>query len=473
MRTTRQSILPYRIEVTESNDGLTSHAGLPLVAETMRALGLEQATREHLNLQQRNSGLTDYQKVESIVLLMAAGGDCYQDMTVLLADEGLQRLLGYRLPSPDSVRAFVNAFHDERAIEHAKAARPRGAVAYIPEDSEPLVALAWINVALCHAVAAQGKSVCATLDHDATIQESHKQQAMPHYKGGVGYQPVAVYWAEQDLVITDEYRDGNVPAGMSNLPLIRRSFQSLPSSMTKLFFRADSACYEQSVLRWLADEHRVDGPQGPIGFTISADMTTELHQLCTEVPDDQWQLVDERADETVCCAQVEFAPGTWPKHAEPLRYVAVRIKKRQGLLFASGYEQKFLAVVSNRNDMTAEQLLRWHWQKAGTIEHIHDVTKNELGAAPPSKYFGANAAWYRLSLLTYNVLSAMKSLALPSKLSAARPKKLRFALFNLAGKIASHAGDLVLRIGAAAERLVELIDARTRLASLLLLPAAI
>jgi len=168
-----------------------------------------------LYLQQRNSGLTDYQKVESIVLLMAAGGDCYQDMAVLLADEGLQRLLGYRLPSPDSVRAFVNAFHDERVIEQAMAARPRGTVAYIPEDSEPLVALASINVALCHAVAAQGKSVCATLDHDATIQESHKKQAMPHYKGGVGYQPVAVYWAEQDLVIADEYRDGNVPAGMN------------------------------------------------------------------------------------------------------------------------------------------------------------------------------------------------------------------------------------------------------------------
>jgi hypothetical protein len=108
----------------------------------------------------------------------------------------------------------------------------------------------------------------------------------------------------------------------------------------------------------------------------------------------------------------------------------VRIKKRQGLLFASGCEQKFLAVVSNRRRLPAQQLLRWHWQKAGTIEHIHDVTKNELGAAAPSKFFGANAAWYRLSLLTYNVLSAMKSLALPSKLSAARPKKLRFALFT-------------------------------------------
>ena len=163
----------------------------------------------------------------------------------------------------------------------------------IPAESEQLIALATINIALCHAVAAQGNSKTATLDHDATIQESHKQQAMPHYKGGVGYQPVAMYWAEQDLVIADEYRDGNVPAGMDNLPLIRRSFQSLPASVTKLFFRADSACYEHGVLRWLADDARHDGPSGRIGFTISADMTTELHHACAMVPEQQWQLVDD------------------------------------------------------------------------------------------------------------------------------------------------------------------------------------
>jgi hypothetical protein len=75
----------------------------------------------------------------------------------------------------------------------------------------------------------------------------------------------------------------------------------------------------------------------------------------------------------------------------------------------------------------------------------------------------ANAAWYRLSLLTYNVLSVMKSLALPAPLSAARPKRLRFALFSLAGRLITHAGQLVLRISAEAERLVGLVAARTRL----------
>ena len=136
-------------------------------------------------------------------------------------------------------------------------------------------------------------------------------------------------------------------------------------------------------------------------------------------------------------------------------------------LFATGLATKYLAVVSNRAGEVAA-LIRWHWQKAGTIELVHDVTKNELGAAvppcPPPADLGANAAWYRLSLLTYNVLSALKSLALPASLSAARPKRLRFAVFTLAGRLVSHAGRLWVRVSAEAERLAGLIAACARLA---------
>lgn len=260
MRTRQQGILPYRIEVVRNRDGLTSHAGLPLVSETMRALGLEKVVIDQLHLQQRNGGLTDYQKLESVVLLMAAGGDCTDDMRVLQADEGLQRLLGYALPSPDSVRAFCNAFHDEAIVEQARARRARGAIAFVPDDSELLQALGCVNVALCHALAEQGSCRRATLDHDATIIESHKQAALPHYKGGRGFQPSAIYWAEQDVVIADEYRDGNVPAGMDNLRLIQRGFSCLPQNISQYFFRADSACYDQRVLEWLVDEPNCTSP---------------------------------------------------------------------------------------------------------------------------------------------------------------------------------------------------------------------
>ena len=56
---------------------------------------------------------------------------------------------------------------------------------------------------------------------------------------------------------------------------------------------------------------------------------------------------------------------------------------------------------SKSREGKGDQLIRWHRQKAGTIEHRHDETKNGLGAGVlPGAEFGANAAWYRLSMLT-------------------------------------------------------------------------
>jgi hypothetical protein len=459
-------LLPYVVEVGGRADTLTGRAGLPLVVETLRALGLERVIEAEVRVRQRASGYPEVAKVEALVLLLAAGGDCLDDIAVLQADAGLGRLLGRALPSADTLRHFLYAFHDPALIEAAQAERAPTEVADIPEENAALQGLGRVNVALVRRVAAQGKGTRATLDHDATIQESHKREAQVHYEGGRGYQPAAIYWAEQDLVVADEYRDGNVPAAMDNLRLIQRGFASLPATVTEYFFRADSACYDARVLKWLANPRRPGGPAGPIGFTISADMTEPLHALCVAVPEAEWALVEERGDETVMGAEVEFTPGDWPKEAWPLRYLVLRIRKKQGRLFAAGYDTKYLAVVTNRKGALAE-LVRWHWQKAGTIELVHDVTKNELGAAvPPCGRFGANAAWYRLSLLTYNVLSALKSLALPASLSAARPKRLRFAVFTLAGRLLTHAGRLVLRISAEAERLAGLVVARTRLGAL-------
>jgi hypothetical protein len=465
-----QGILPFDIEVTGNDEGVTARAGLPLVLETMRALGVDKAIEGNLKLSKRDAGYGETAKVEALVLLMAAGGDCLDDIAVLKADAGLGRLLGRELPSADVLRRFLYAFHDPRLIEAAEQARAPGAVAYIPKESGPLEGLGRVNVALVQALSAQGKLARATLDHDASVVESHKAEARAHYKGGRGYQPAVMYWAEQDVVVGDEFRDGNVPAGMSNLPLIQRGFVSLPASVRERYFRADSACYEEQVLKWLADEQRSGGPAGFIGFSISADMSAELKAACAAVPDHEWKPIEERTGESVYAAEVEFAPGNWSKNAAPLRYVAVKFVGKQ--LELDGKPQvKHLAVVSNRREMSAEELLRWHWEKAGTIEHVHDVVKNELGGGVmPCGRFGSNAAWFRLALLTYNVLSAMKSLALPPSMSSARPKRLRFLVLNLAARVSTHAGRLLARIGQAVERVAQLVAARLRLGRML--PAA-
>ena len=109
-------------------------------------------------------------------------------------------------------------------------------------------------------------------------------------------------------------------------------------------------------------------------------------------------------------------------------------------MFAEQGGIKYLGIVSNDFGEDAIALVRWHYRKAGCIEVVHDVVKNELGGGVlPCATFGANAAWFRLCLVTYNLLSAMKVLDLPPPFEDARPKRLRFAVFNLPGRLVSHA----------------------------------
>ncbi len=98
-------------------------------------------------------------------------------------------------------------------------------------------------------------------------------------------------------------------------------------------------------------------------------------------------------------------------------------------------------------------LIQWQRGKAGTVEHVHHNLVNELGAGVyPSSKHGANAAWLRLQVITYNMLQLLKAVALPPEYANARPKRLRFAIFTHIGQVVRHAGSLLMRIG---KRLLE------------------
>ena len=82
----------------------------------------------------------------------------------------------------------------------------------------------------------------------------------------------------------------------------------------------------------------------------------------------------------------------------------------------------YWAVVTNL-PWRGKKVLEWHREKAGTIEHFHHVAKNELGLGIlPCGRFGADAAWARLNVLAFNLLSFLKRTALPPSLKRARPK---------------------------------------------------
>lgn len=168
----------------------------------------------------------------------------------------------------------------------------------------------------------------------------------------------------------------------------------------------DSACHESRLVNWLRDEKREGWPQGEICLANSARMSEGLRAAVLAVPAEAWQTNGEDAEVIRECAEVAYVPSekTEKKDQQPLRYVGMRLRRRQGKLFADGSTTKHYAVVSNIWKWSAPRLLEWHREKTSTIEMVHEVIKSELAAGVlPCGRFGANAAWLRLAVLTHNI----------------------------------------------------------------------
>ena len=180
-------------------------------------------------------------------------------------------------------------------------------------------------------------------------------------------------WAEMNVVLADEFRDGNVPAMMDPLTVAKQAFAALPETVGTYYYRGDSACHESDLINWLRDEDRAEGPKGLIGFAISARLSEALHKAVEQVPEPTWEPYGKSHSEEIReCAEVSFVPGEKSEHkdTQPLRYIAIRIRQRQGNLFADGGKVKHFAVVTTLWDWKASRLIEWHREKAGTIERM-------------------------------------------------------------------------------------------------------
>lgn len=75
----------------------------------------------------------------------------------------------------------------------------------------------------------------------------------------------------------------------------------------------------------------------------------------------------------------------------------------------------------------------------------------------PCSRFGADAAWARLNVIAYNLLSVLK--------------RLRYEIIQLADVVIRHAGQMIVKLGSAAKRIATLFEARYQLVGLALAPS--
>lgn len=102
---------------------------------------------------------------------------------------------------------------------------------------------------------------------------------------------------------------------------------------------------------------------------------------------------------------------------------------------------------------TAHEVLPWHNQR-GQAENFNKELKTGLGMDQlPCGDAGANAVFFRIGVLAYNLFIGFKRLACPAAWATQTIATVRWKLVQVAGRIVRHAGRVVLRLVLEAEAL--------------------
>jgi hypothetical protein len=475
-----QTVLPFQYEVEKRDGGMTALAGLPAYLEFAQVMGLGRMISGKVKARQSDQGWTDEQMVMSLVLLNVAGGDCVDDLRVLEGDEGLCRVLKEvedwgrtgcekrvlrrrwrkkrmrTMPSPTAMREYLELFHDEGQeklrVPHA---------AFIPAAKKLLDGLVRANADFVAGVQRRIPEKTATLDMDATIVETHKKEALYCYKKHKAYQPLNIYWAEQRLVVLSEFRDGNVSANFDLLRAFQHALELVPMGVEKVYLRSDAAGYQGDLLKYCAEAK--SKRFGVIEFAVGVDVTAEFKKAVREVAEAHWRpLPREIGGRVQEYAEVCFVTRLvgHKKHGPAYRYLAIREPLEQLTLPGmdgqlsfpfqtmdwGSVKYKVTGVVTNR-DIPGDEVIRWYRERCGKSEEAHSIMKEDLaGGKLPSGLFGANAAWWQIMILAFNLNSAMKRLVLGGSWVNRRMKAIRFWLINVPGRVLRHARSLIVRL---------------------------
>jgi hypothetical protein len=504
-----QGVLPYQFDQETGKTTLTGLGGLPIYLDLAHIVGLRDSIARHLGQPGSSQGWSVEQLLTTLILLNLSGGECVEDLAKLEGDDGFALILhrtetfgmpraerrarerrwrkstDRKVPSISALRRFLVSFHDVKEEGSREAGR-----AFIPSPSESLKGLSKINRDCLSFLQRYHPESVATLDMDATLIETQKKEALYCYKKFRAYQPLNVWWAEQQVVVHSEFRDGNVPAGFEQLRILQESLACLPEGVEKVAMRSDTAGYQWDLLRYCAEGK--DERFGVIDFAVSADVTSAFRTAVYDVAEEAWQpLLRRRGDRLVETgqewAEVCFVPSASARKKDGPTYRFLAIREPLAQLELEGMESdqadlpfpvidyqdqghsrrfKLFGVVTNL-DRVGDEVIWWLRERCGKSEEAHAVMKDDLaGGCLPSKYFGANAAWWGAMILSLNLNSLMKQLVLGADWVTKRMKAIRYWIINVPGRVVHHARRLTLRLGSNHPSTQILLEARRTLAAM-------
>lgn len=427
MKRLPQLILPIKME--KSSERLTSLGGLVVLEELARAMGIWEGVDGELEGPQSGRGYRPSDFVQALVWMLHSGGRRLEDLRELRAEhEVLQELGLQQVPDAGTVGDWLRK-QGERGVAGIDRVNRQLIRGCLEQEAEEII-----------------------LDVDATQIEADKQEAQWTYHKVKGYMPLLGY--VNGICVGQQFRPGNVSPGTGILEFAQSCEAALPKGK-RIYFRSDSAAYQAEVINHYSEGER--------SFSITADLDTAVKREIENLPETAWKPY-QTAEGITTDRQIGETVHSMNQTKQAFRLVVLRWPNPQPDLFEAG-RYCYHAVASNRGEPASEVI--WKHNQRGNSENWHKELK--IGFAMeqmPCGEFHANALYFAIGVLAYNLAQLLKRRVLPECYRRVTVATLRWKLYRLAGKLVRHAREWILQMNADTEKWLLLQSARQRCAAL-------
>lgn len=409
-----------RVEVSTKGPELTSRAGTAVLGGLCDTLGLTQGLTTALRCHSRKVRHEPGRVVRDLAVLLADGGDCLGDLGAL---RDQQVLFG-------PVASDATAYRCVERLGAKQLAAVRAARA----------------VARKRAWGLGGAPRRIVLDLDATLLTAHseKQGAAGTYKGGFGFHPLLCFEATTGEALAGILRPGNAGANtaVDHVAVLKRALAQLPEGTLNrgTLVRCDSAGATHDFLE-AVDAHG-------LSFSVGYDLTERVRAACLAVPESAWlPALDSEGGERegAWVAELDVDLSAWPQGT---RALCRRERPHPGaqLTFSDADGHRFQVTLTNQQGKRIARLEQVHRRRAAIEDAIRCAKASGLRNLPFRAY-AMNAAWLELVLMGCDLLAWTRRLLLAgTRLASCEPKRLRYRLLHVAGRIVRHARGVRLRL---------------------------
>ncbi len=425
-----QTILNFKLEST--NEKLTPRTGVAILGEYLKGMNFKELCNANLPKAKRNNGYTAFEFIYPLILMLHSGGRFLDDIREIKVDEALKTLLKIKnIPTANAFSKYLRKY----GINGEDGMRK-------------------INKKYLRHFLKSIKNEELILDIDATFIEAHKNTAKWSYKDAPGYMPMVGH-INGGYVIDVDSREGNEAPASKNLKFIKQCELQLPIGVKFDRFRADSASYQADIFNHCEEKN--------ILFSVTAKKNQSMFNSIKNIKDEEWQTFSKREKvaefiHTMQDTNSAFRMIVIKKDITPIlptlqEYISDEVMMQH-------QDEIYYCIATNDNDLTQKEIIKLHRQRGETSENKIKELKNGFNMSYlPSSNLEANAFYFHIGILAYNLFLLFKEI-LDSNLQKHTVKTIRYKLYNIAGKVISHARETILKVNVEFIQLLQKIRLR-------------